>query len=96
MKEGNLSKIWRVKSKDYPEVFYIKARTKPEAKKIFRAFLKSSNYWEGEPQLDFVSTIFKAYTDYIDCPGIKADDTRGDLMMSLVHPETDFIIEDKK
>ena len=86
-----MKKLWRVRSKVFEEIFWIKGRTKPEAKKILRKYLHSSEYWGGEPQPDCVSEIFKAYDDYKDCPGIKVDDSRGDLMVSLVNPAKDFI-----
>lgn len=85
------TKLWRVRSTEYAEIFWVRARTKPECKKILRKFLRSREYWEGDPQEEFVPEIFKAYTDYKDCPGLRVDETRGDVMYNLVDPSRDWI-----
>lgn len=87
-------KLWRAKSETLPEIIWIKARTKPECKKKLRAYLRSREYWEGEPDLSGASEIFKAYTDLRDCPGLSLDETRGDVLVSLVDPGRDFILPD--
>lgn len=91
-----MKKLWRIRSKDFEEVFWIRAKTKPEAKKILRKYLHSTDYWGNEAQTEYASEIFKSYDDIMDCPGIKVDETRGDLMTSLVNSATDFIMPDDK
>ena len=84
-------KLWRARSKDNPEEFWIRGRTKPEVKKILRKFLKSPEYWEGEPDLEIATEIFKSYcSDICDCPGIRVDDSRGDVLLSLVNSSNDW------
>lgn len=86
------TKIWLARSTETPEVLWIRGRTKPEAKKHLRHFLRSREYWEGEPDTETATTIFKSYSPFLsDCPGIRVDDTRGDVLMSLSEPALDWI-----
>jgi hypothetical protein len=88
------TKIWKVTSPDFPEIFWVRGRTRAEVKKHLRHFFRSDSYWEGEPQEDLATDIFKSYCengDLIDCPGIRVDDSRGDVMYSLTDPSRDWI-----
>lgn len=71
--------------------FWVHARTKPEAKKILRFYLRSPEYWGGEPNLEFSTELFKSYVSYKDIPGIQIDDTRGDIIVELTDPSLDWI-----
>ena len=91
------TKLWRALSKDSPEVIWIRARTKPEVKKLLRGYLRSTEYWEGEPAEEVVKEIFDSYSaDLKDCPGLRVDDTRGDVMISLTDPSADWIYDRNK
>jgi len=85
------SKLWEVRSNKSEDVFWVHARTKPEAKKILRFYLRSPEYWGGEPNLEFSTELFKSYVSYKDIPGIQIDDTRGDVIIELTDPSLDWI-----
>lgn len=88
------TKIWKVTSPDSPEIFWVRGRTRAEVKKHLRHFFRSNSYWEGELQEDLARDIFKSYCEngnLIDCPGLRVDDTRGDVMYSLTDPSKDWI-----
>ena len=89
------TKILSTSSTEKPEILLIRWRTKPEVKKHLRHFLRSREYWEGEPDTETATTIFKSYSPFLsDCPGIRVDDTRGDVLMSLSEPALDWIDRD--
>jgi hypothetical protein len=91
------TKIWKVCSSDSPEIFWVRGRTRAEVKKHLRHFFRSDSYWEGEPQEDLARDIFKSYCEsgnLIDCPGLRVDDTRGDVLYSLTDPSKDWIDRD--
>lgn len=86
------TKIWKVTSPDSPEIFWVRGRTRAEVKKHLRHFFRSDSYWEGELQEDLARDIFKSYSEGLcDCPGLRVDDTRGDVMYSLTDPSKDWI-----
>ena len=86
------TKVWLAKSKDSPEIFWVRGRTRAEVKKHLRHFLKSTEYWDGEPDPITITEIFKSYSENLkDCPGIRIDDSRGDVMYSLIDPSRDWI-----
>ena len=88
------TKIWKVTSTDSPEIFWVRGRTKAEVKKHLRHFFRSASYWEGEPQEDLARDVFKSYCEsgsLIDCPGLRVDDSRGDVLYSLTDPSKDWI-----
>ena len=88
------TKIWKVTSPDSPEIFWVRGRTRAEVKKHLRHFFRSDSYWEGEPQEDLARDVFKSYCEngsLIDCPGLRVDDTRGDVLYSLTDPSKDWI-----
>lgn len=88
------SKLWEARSKDCEDVFWIRAKTIPLAKKILREYLKSSAYWErediGKDLLALSTKLFKSF-QYKELPGIFVDDTRGDLITNLTEPGDDYI-----
>ena len=88
-----MKKLWKAVSEDSPEVFWIRGRTKAEVKKYLRWFFKSKSFWGEEPiQEKLVKEIFRSYTEkLIDCPGLRVDDSRGDVMYSLTDPSRDWI-----
>ena len=91
------TKIWKVTSPDSPEIFWVRGRTRAEVKKHLRHFFRSDSYWEGEPQEDLARDVFKSYCEegsLIDCPGLRVDDTRGDILYSLTDPAQDWIDRD--
>ena len=86
------TKIWKVTSPESAEIFWVRGRTRAEVKKHLRHFFRSSDYWEGEPQEDLAHDIFKSYSENLtDCPGLRIDDTRGDVLYSLTDPSRDLI-----
>ena len=86
------TKIWKATSPDSPEIFWVRGRTKAEVKKHLRHFFRSTSYWEGEPAEDLAREVFKSYSDnLLDCPGLRIDDSRGDVMYSLTDPSRDWI-----
>lgn len=93
------TKIWKAVSPDSPEVFWVRGRTRAEVKKHLRHFFRSDSYWEGEPQEDLATDIFKSYSEGLcDCPGLRIDDSRGDVLYSLTDPSKDWIdgVEDSE
>lgn len=85
-------KLWKAISPDLPEVLWVRGKTRPEVKRHLRFFLRSKEYWEGEPQEILAREIFKSYSENLkDCPGIRIDDTRGDVLLSLTDPSKDWI-----
>ena len=91
------TKIWKAVSPDSPEVFWVRGRTRAEVKKHLRHFFRSDSYWEGESQEDLATDIFKSYSEsgeLIDCPGLRVDDSRGDVLYSLTDPSKDWIDRD--
>ena len=91
------SKLWEVSSSACEDKFWVRAKTKPEAKKILKEFLKSPSYWQNyEIDYEFAMKLYKVYTDYIEVPGVWLDDTRGDVILDLTNPGNDFILNDEK
>lgn len=91
-KEKISTKLWLARSGESPEVIWIRGRTRPEVKKYLRHFLRSEEYWEGNPNIDLATEIFKSYApNLFDCPGLRVDDSRGDVMFSLTDPSRDWI-----
>jgi len=90
------SKLWEVKSDSIEDIFWVHARTKPEAKKILRYYFRSKEYWGGEPNLELATTFFKSYTSYKDIPGLQVDDTRGDVIVELTDPSQDWIWQESE
>jgi hypothetical protein len=91
------TRIWKATSTDSPEIFWVRGRTRAEVKKHLRHFFRSTSYWEGEPQEDLARDVFKSYCEsgsLIDCPGLRIDDSRGDVMYSLTDPSRDWIDND--
>ena len=89
------TKIWKVISPDSPEIFWVRGRTRAEVKKHLRHFFRSDSYWEGESQEDLATDIFKSYSEGLcDCPGLRVDDSRGDVLYSLTDPSKDWIDRD--
>ena len=86
------TKIWKASSPNSPEIFWVRGRTKAEVKKHLRHFFRSDSYWEGEPEEDLATDIFKSYSEsLLDCPGFRVDDSRGDVLYSLTDPSEDWI-----
>lgn len=96
MTKNQSSKLWEVSSPSLSEKFFIRGKTQSEARKVFKEFLKSSSYWEQE-KVDymFAMNIFKNYTNYREIPGMWLDDTRGDVILELTNPGSDFIWNEK-
>ena len=93
LKTGS-TKIWKATSTDSLEIFWVRGRTRAEVKKHLRHFFRSDSYWEGEIQEDLAHDIFKSYCEggnLIDCPGLRVDDSRGDVLYSLTDPSKDWI-----